>query len=303
MTDKHKSRWYRLTPDRLVLLLLVVEGLLWLSERLGWPAWHKGYAVLTAVATVGVALLLMLLWLVAGLLFRCRFQFSIGSLLLLVVAVAVPCSWMAVEVKKARKELAAVEESRKAHWGVGYEWQEIAILFGPRSAQPPEPAWLRNLLGQNFFAEIGPVLVSGVTDADLERLKGLGQPKRLRISSAQINDAGLEHLKGLTRLEVLDLGNTKVSGAGLEHLKGLTKLEELDLDNTEVSDAGLEHLKGLTKLGSLKLRNTKVSDAGLERLTGMTHLRTLDLKRTNVTDAGVRGLKKVLPDCQIDSDY
>ena len=46
-------RWYRLTPDRLVLLLLVVEALLWLSDRLGWPAWHKGYAVLTAVAVVG----------------------------------------------------------------------------------------------------------------------------------------------------------------------------------------------------------------------------------------------------------
>jgi hypothetical protein len=28
-----KPRWYRLTPDRLILGLLAVEGLLWLSER------------------------------------------------------------------------------------------------------------------------------------------------------------------------------------------------------------------------------------------------------------------------------
>lgn len=44
-----------LTPDRcvLLLLLLVVEALLFLSNWLGWPAWHKGYAVLTCVAVVG----------------------------------------------------------------------------------------------------------------------------------------------------------------------------------------------------------------------------------------------------------
>ncbi len=40
------------TPGWLVVGLLVVEWLLWISERLGWPAWHKGYAVLSYVATV-----------------------------------------------------------------------------------------------------------------------------------------------------------------------------------------------------------------------------------------------------------
>ena len=53
---KPSVRWFHLTPDRVVLALLAVEGLLWLSERLGWLAWHKGYAVLTAVASVGVVL-------------------------------------------------------------------------------------------------------------------------------------------------------------------------------------------------------------------------------------------------------
>ena len=35
----------------------------------------------------------MLLWFLAALLFRLRFQFSLLSLLLLAVVVAVPCSW------------------------------------------------------------------------------------------------------------------------------------------------------------------------------------------------------------------
>ena len=59
MTDAPKSRWFYLTPDRLILWLLAIEGLLWLSNRLEWPTWHKGYAVLVTVAAVGVAVLLM----------------------------------------------------------------------------------------------------------------------------------------------------------------------------------------------------------------------------------------------------
>jgi hypothetical protein len=55
-------RWFHVTPDRLILRLLVVECLLWLSDRLGWPTWHKGYAVLTAAAVVGAAILVMLVW-------------------------------------------------------------------------------------------------------------------------------------------------------------------------------------------------------------------------------------------------
>ena len=35
------------TPGWLVLRSLAVTGLLWLSDWLGWPHWHKGYAVLS----------------------------------------------------------------------------------------------------------------------------------------------------------------------------------------------------------------------------------------------------------------
>ena len=53
-----KVRWYRPTPAWLVLGLLVVEGLLWLSERYQWFWFNakKGWTVLIAVAVVGVAI-------------------------------------------------------------------------------------------------------------------------------------------------------------------------------------------------------------------------------------------------------
>ena len=53
MTDeKPTHHWYRLTPDRCVIGLLVVEGLLWLSERFQWFAFNekKGWTVLIDTA-------------------------------------------------------------------------------------------------------------------------------------------------------------------------------------------------------------------------------------------------------------
>ena len=100
---RHKPRWYRLTPDRLVVGLLAVEGFLLLCEWFRWFPFnqHKGWTVLVAVAAVGLSLFLMFLWFLAALIFRWPFQYGLRSLLLLVVAVAVPCSWIATERRRA----------------------------------------------------------------------------------------------------------------------------------------------------------------------------------------------------------
>lgn len=107
-----RPRWYRLTPGRFLVALLVVEALLWLSERFKWLPWHKGYAVLTTVAVVAAAVVLMLLWFVASLIFRWRFQFSIRSLLALTVAVALPFGWLAAEMRKAERQRQVAAEVR-----------------------------------------------------------------------------------------------------------------------------------------------------------------------------------------------
>jgi hypothetical protein len=138
-----KPRWYRPTPDRLILALLVVEGLLWLSERHEWFGFnqHKGWTVLIAVAAVGACFLLMLLWFIAGILFRWRFQFSIRSLLILTVATAVPCSWLAAQMKKAREQKAAVVAIAKhvRAMGSAYDYEFDASGNYLPNARPPVP--------------------------------------------------------------------------------------------------------------------------------------------------------------------
>ena len=72
-------------------------------------------------------MLLMFFWFLLSLIFGWRFQFSIRSLLLLAVVVAIPCSWLAVEMKRARKQREAVEEIEKAGGTVSYDYRTRSV--------------------------------------------------------------------------------------------------------------------------------------------------------------------------------
>jgi hypothetical protein len=322
-------RWFHPTPGRLLVVLLAVEGGLMLSERFQWFSFneHKGWTVLIAMAALGLFLLFMLVWFVFALLFRRRFQFSIRSLLVLTIVVAIPFSWFAVEMKWAREQKETVEAFRKLGNGVGYDYQyDYQFKAVIPNSDLPGPAWLHKLLGDDFFANVVVVNLGDpkVTDAALVHLKGLTQLKCLYLNDAQVTDAGLEdlkglmelqtlwllktkvtdagleHLKGLKQLQCLFLGNTQVTDAGLEHLKGLEQLQLLYIHDTQITDDGLKHLKGLTNLIFLDLNNTAVTDVGLEHIKGLTILETLNLGKTKVTDAGVNDLQKALPNLKID---
>ena len=278
--EKARRRWLRITPDRVVVAVLALEGFLLASAWFRWFAFneHKGYAVLICLATVGAALVLMFFWFLAALVFRLRFQFSILALLVLVVVVAVPFSWLATEMSEARKQREAVTAIEKAGGEVVYDLQvDPSSDSRMAGAEPPGPPWLRRLLGNDLLGTVTFVNLAGVG----------------------ASDARLEHLTRLTQLQWLWLSDTNVSDAGLEHLKGLTQLQSLGLERTKVTDLGLQHLKGLSHLRTLDLGDTAVGNAGLEHLKGLTQLRDLTLSGTKVSDAGVMKLQQALPNCQI----
>ena len=304
MTDPPKTnpRWYRLTPDRFLIALLPIVGLLFLSERFRWFAFneHKNWTVLIAVAVVGLAVVLLLLWFVISLLFHRRFQFSLRSMMLFVAVVAVVCSWFTVKMQQAGRQREVVLAVGRREGLVFYDYESDANGNSlPVTTEPPGPSWLRNLLGVDFLSDVRHIECWQATDAGLVLLEGLTSLQILRLLGTQVTNAGLVRLKELTGLEHLWLESTQVTDAGLVHLKGLTNLEELLLDNTQVTDAGLMHLKGLTRLQALCLNYTQVTDAGLVHLKGLTRLEVLWLEDTPVTNAGVRDLEKALPNCTI----
>ena len=263
-----------------MLGLLALEGFLWLSERFRWFPFneHKGWTVLICLATVGAALVLMFLWFLAALIFRRRFQFSILSLLVLVAVVALPCSWLATAKERASKQRQVVEWIEKTGGRVFYDYQltpsdRTGYLYPGdwvRGGMPPGPPWLRKLLGDDLFVNVGYVALAGheVRDAGLGRLEGLTQLRLLTLHNTEVSEAGLEHLEGLTQLRVLSLTQSTVNDAGLEHLKGLTKLRWLGLHATRVSDAGLQYIKGLTQLRMLLLGPPRLVTPGCNTSKG-----------------------------------
>ncbi len=138
-TPKPNRRWYRLTPDRCFVGLLVVQVFLLLSERFQWFAFneHKGWTVLIAVGVILVAVVVMLVWGLVCLCLRRRFQFSFRSLLVFVVAVSVPLGWFAWQMDRARRQREAV--TRILELGgtvVSYDYEregsrsEMSLLLG-----------------------------------------------------------------------------------------------------------------------------------------------------------------------------
>jgi hypothetical protein len=292
-SEEPKRRWYRLTPDRLVLGVLALEAFLLLSQWQSWFAFgqHRGWSVLTAVAAAGLTLLLLSLWFVASLLFRWRFQYSLRSLLLLVVAVAVPCSWLATEMQRAEGQRDAVA-AVKATGG------ELLYDIGPEFhgwMNPPTPhcpQWLRRLFGDDFFSCAAEANVN--SDAGMAAVIGLNELETINLSGPAITDAALVNLHKFRKLNILSLDHTDVTDAGLENVSHLRQLWAIDLSHTKISDFGLTQLERLSKLRSLYLSSTDITDAGLAQLQCWPHLQFLDLGHTKITGFGLKNAKSLL---------
>lgn len=176
------------------------------------------------------------------------FRFSLKTLMLVVVLLSLPLGWFAMKMVRAERQRQAVEAIEEAGGVVFYEYHYKggALTVG---AKPSGPAWLRQLVGEDFFWEAVNVdfftkgYVARADDMVLEDVKGLTGLKGLVLSCAPVTDAGLEQLKGLTALESLSLGRTQVTDSGLENLKEMTNLESLDLTDTQVTAEGIERLQ------------------------------------------------------------
>lgn len=293
--------------------LILVVCLLWLSNRFQWFGFnhHQGWTVLIAVATVGVTILLMLLWFFASLLFRRRFQFSIRSMLILAVVVAIPCGWMMAETQRARTQHDAVAEyERDSGYSLVYDFQmdrpsrgrppgipidesilsdlELEFHFSSPPEKPHAPEWLMNLLGEDFFCEV--VVAQPQNDAQLLQIQPLKTLRKLEFTDSKVSDVGLAAVKDLRQLQWLNLRRANVTDAGIKYLEGLSQIRFLDLAGTHVSNDGLVYLKGLRQLQWLDLGFSKVTDPGLVNLQGLVQLRHLEFWGNDVTDAGLEYL-------------
>lgn len=222
------------------------------------------------------------------------YQYSLRTLLLLMLVASIAMSWLSVRRQRAKAYREAIEAIQKEYGSVAYDWQVAQTGARP---QPPAPEWLRKLLGDDFFGDV--VRASVQTDSAMEQATTFSGLSELGVC-VFITDEGLAHLKSFPRLRKLTMHDiAAITDAGLANLKDATEVESLYFRDVHVGDSGLKHLDGLTQLQTLHLQDTGITDAGLAHIKTFTQLQSLHLREGGITDAGVKDLQNALPNCTI----
>jgi hypothetical protein len=225
---------------------------------------------------------------------RRLFRFSLRTLLILVAMTCVGFGWLGFKMRQAARQRIVVDAIRESGGIVWYDYHDFGVTFNP-NAEPPESAWLRKFLGDNFFANVAYVDFGHrpVTDDDIDQLQYIPTLQWLNIGP-QVTDAGLSKLPMFQDLEELYVGGSQVTDAGLVHLRNLKQLRLLSLSNTTIGDVGLTHLKNLNHLQVLDLTDTRVTHAGLMQLSDLRGLQSLCLPEGVVTDENYHDLQLAL---------
>jgi len=152
---------------------------------------------------------------------------------------------LVTKARQAQQQREGVEAILKFGGVVRYDYQFNSRGIYHDDASMPKPAWLRELVGVDFFAYVTYVGLHNrsFTDGDLVHLRGMTKLNRLDLESTGVSDAGLIHLKGFRQLKILRLYDTDVTDAGLVHLLQLDGLEFLNLQLTKTTSKGRETLK------------------------------------------------------------
>ena len=106
-----------------------------------------------------------------------------------------------------------------------------------RPCEPPGPAWLRRLIGDEYFQEVTEVFwpPGAVTAEDMT------------------------HVGQLDRLEVLTIRDTSKIGDGLIHIRGLSRLKRVYIFGQAVDDGVLAQISRFPRMEVLWLKDATKS--------------------------------------------
>jgi len=231
-------------------------------------------------------------------------QFSLSSLFLLTLAVALALGWWKNQREEKLREDILAKELQEAGF-----WAHMAYTG---------PIWLRKLVGMDnleLMYRVDLVSKDGfiqeprvaallrvaelkrckavalesipISDAEMGFLAQMPSLEEVGLSQTQVTDVGLRQLCTITRLKTLEAGGTKISDAGVRHIASFSSLEVLDLADTAITDAALPEIGKLRRLQELHLSGTAVTDACAAHLANLRDLKWLDLSRTRVTGKGL----------------
>jgi hypothetical protein len=303
--------------DWVLISLLVVEGLLFLSDQYDCFAFnrHKGWTVLIAVAIVAGASLLMGLWAAVtwtmSRWIKLRpFQFGLRSGMLVVGVVGLVCGWLGSSLRQARQQAEICAAIREAGGGVSHEdyWQVLEM-----------PKWLTDSLGVDFFSNVSEA--SALNDVQvLQILHHFPEIEGLQLDGWVANDAEstgtmdvslsgtvLRQIQKFPRLKRLSLDVDACPASEILAANFPDTLEELSLDGESLDDTLLAKFCKLPNLqqlhisldvwsfssGGLNRPTIGITDSGLQHLSGLAKLRELSIQHSQIDGSGFQHLSEL----------
>jgi hypothetical protein len=156
-------------------------------------------------------------------------QFSLGTMF---IVVAQLCVWMAVKVNRAHALRRALDHVERLGGNVVFDHQLLDGVELDTTAEPPGPAWLRQLLGDEYFVEVACLNLGATT---FNVLGGV-----MEIQPTNAGNGDLAVLDAMPNLVLLNLAATNVDHAVLNDVARPKRLKRLSLDGTRITDACLE---------------------------------------------------------------
>ena len=268
-------------------------------------------------------------------------SFSLKTLLIVVTVLGV---WLGVRVNEAQKQRRARDQLAKVGGTVLYDYQwkvDRALPLGgdwDYNAESPVPAWLNNLVGEDFFVRVKGVTFAQrltgrpeiLTAVDLACLHDLPCLESLGFTSAEVSDDALAAFRNLPQLKELALARNQ-SDDDLKLVARLKRLETVTLYGPGITSDGMIHLQQMPHLKTLLLAVTNVDGNGISQLQSCKSLKTLiiyapemkvvdaeslekpfqQLKQlenllligTPLTASGQKQLQQSLPHCKVDFTF
>ncbi len=202
-------------------------------------------------------------------------RFGLRSCLLMLVIFSIAGAWYANVHSKARREQSVIEQFGPPV-DVIYDYQFVDGEYFP-GATPPGPYWMRNIYGQNAFANVVILDVMGSANSQgFANLKRLRQLETLRISSL----GDLKDFEGIRASERLN----QISIYACRALKNLNGLENIpNIETLSITSChslfDVSALKRMTNLKKLIIEDCP-NISNFDPLIGHPQLETLSLSWT-----------------------
>ena len=236
------------------------------------------------------------------------------------IVITLLCIWLGFKVNAAHRQHEAVEAILRVGGEVTFDYQLVSVPNSPDefttnlNASPPGPAWLRNLIGDEYFREVVEITIEdrAIAESDFAQLAKVPYLRRIGLGSTPIilDEHNFRPPVKASESEPWDdfhrpisngfsdnrSGNGFTSGvavrpirdADLVVLQNLSQLRAVVLIDNDITGSGLASLVGLKHLREFRIFSFKLDDSAAEEIGEMTNLRELSVGGTRLADKSLR---------------